>query len=246
MQLFFLLASTITILLLGLLLLSILHRYRLEQLAGEQRLLIAQVETQELTLQEVAGEIHDNVNLSLVLAKLSLNTLNPDRKTEVLEKQETAVRLIGQAIDKLRDMSRGINTHLVTDQGLVRALEEEVARLRKNGRYLVHFAISGEPVFLDGRQDLALLRMAQEALNNIIRHAQATRVDISLAFGDRELTLCITDNGRGLEADYARLRSGSGRLNMKKRAGLLGGHCRIEGLPGGGTAVTITIPYNYG
>ncbi|WEK35838.1 MAG: histidine kinase [Candidatus Pseudobacter hemicellulosilyticus] len=232
---------TLFILLLSGFTLGLLVRYRREQLAGRERLLLAEVETQEKTYQSVAGELHDNINLSLVLAKMSLATLDPERKTEAVRKQENATRLIDQVMQYLRDLSHGLHPRLLNTMGLVQALETELARLREDSQLIVRFTLDGEPVFLEEEQDLGLLRITQEAFNNILRHAQATEVAIHLAYGEQDLILSITDNGLGRhEPDQE---TGMGRRQMEKRAALLGGYCRFLFPENGGTLVETSIPY---
>lgn len=255
MIIIFILVATIFILLLIAFIVSILFRYRRKQLAYKQEMqtlkedlekniLTAQLEVQEQTFQNIAREIHDNIGLSLTLAKLNLNTMDIEERVTALEKLDASVDLIGQAIDDLRNISSSLNSDIIADQGLIKALDQEISKLKKLKLYSIEFIINGNPVFLDSQQELVLLRIAQEAFNNIIKHANARSINISLDYRDNILTLRVTDDGSGFnEANYETGKS-SGLVNMKNRAVLLNGSCTISGAPAAGTTVQVTVPFN--
>jgi len=98
-----------------------------------------------------------------------------------------------------------------------------------------------EPVLPDAHAT-AVFRIAQASLTNVARHADASRVDVTLTGGNGELALHISDNGRGFDLPTARRRYSYGLLGMSERARLIGGTLHIESTPGAGTIVSIHVP----
>ncbi len=109
----------------------------------------------------------------------------------------------------------------------------------------VEFATMGSEFRLPSEAELALYRMAQEALSNVVRHAQATYVTVQLDFADGEVSLSVEDNGRGFdvpESPAEMAPSGHyGLLGLQERAELNGGHLTIQSQPGQGTRLNITL-----
>ena len=102
----------------------------------------------------------------------------------------------------------------------------------------VSLEISGEPVVLPGAVDVALLRIAQEAVGNAVRHAHASRIAVTLSYMDDEVALDVVDDGTGLAADAG----GFGMTTMRDRAERLGGALVVESTPRRGTAVAVSVP----
>ncbi|MBL7729389.1 MAG: ATP-binding protein, partial [Dinghuibacter sp.] len=112
------------------------------------------------------------------------------------------------------------------------------------GNYTVHFNCTGDAVFMDAKKELILFRIVQEALNNVIKHAQATEITVNMHYGAEELSIQVADNGQGMENPsplVTSINGGSGLGNMKKRAAMVGGRCTITAQPGGGVCVTVTV-----
>jgi two-component system, NarL family, sensor kinase len=207
----------------------------------EKNILGAQLEMQEQTLQHISREIHDNINLGLTLAKLTLTSAAP---AALQQKSGEAINHITTAIENLTALSRNIGAHLVEEEGLLAAIKNELGKLTKAGQYKVVFNCTGEPVFMEGKKELVIFRMVQEALNNIIKHAHANQITLSMNYGERELNITIADDGCGIaHCPPGHIPAkGAGLGNMKKRAAMVGGYCEITTGAKGGTAVLITIP----
>ncbi len=213
------------------------------KIAHETELLQSQLEIQEQTFQNISREIHDNIGQKLTLAKLHLNTLNfSDRKNSEI-KANDSVKLIGEAISDLSDISRSMSSEIILSNGLIKGLEFETNQLQKSGLYNIDLSVTGEIIFLDANKELVLFRIAQEALNNIIKHASATNINIDLHYDVEKFDLAITDNGKGFQHDKNE-EGGTGLINMRKRANTLNGKCKIISSPGTGTRIKIEIPLN--
>ena len=119
----------------------------------EKNLLSTQLEIQEQTLQHISREIHDNIGLSLTLAKLNLNTLNKSNGENVAEKIEESTGLISKAIRDLSAISHGLNANVINNNGLIKALEEETERISKIGILEANLLVTGSPVFLNDQTE---------------------------------------------------------------------------------------------
>ena len=208
----------------------------------EKSLLSSQLEMQEQTLQHISREIHDNIGLSLTLAKLNLNTLNKAISENMIEKIEESAGLISKAIRDLSAISHGLNANVINNNGLIKALEEETERISKIGVIEANLLITGSPVFLEDQTELLLFRIVQEGMNNIIKYAEATKILITLHFNCSDLELKISDNGKGFSQE-PHIRTGSGLLNMKARTQMLNGMLSVNSNTNG-TSINVKIPIN--
>jgi len=211
------------------------------KVAHENEMLQSQVEIQEQTFENISREIHDNIGQKLTLAKLHLNTMNLYDAGKASIQLNDSITMISEAINDLSDISRSMSSEIILNNGLIKALEFELVQLNKSGLFKIGLSIQGEPVFLDAQQELILFRIVQEAINNIIKHALATKIDIYLCYGQEKISLHISDNGKGFLYD-ADSKNGTGLANMKRRAAWLHGVCMINTEPGAGTKINIEIP----
>ncbi len=206
----------------------------------QNSLLQSQLEIQEQTFQNVSREIHDNIGQKLTLAKLHLNTLNYTDIDKATLQVNDSVSMISEAINDLSDISRSMSSEIILNNGLIKALEFEAAQLTKSGIYKISFSTTGNPIFMNANTELLLFRIAQEVLNNIVKHACASVIDIRLHYDTVLLTMEITDNGKGFYADESCL--GTGLQNIKKRAAILKGNLAINSIVNAGTKIKIKIP----
>lgn len=247
----FVLTSLFLILLLVSFISTILYKYKQKQnaylksleelkIAHENQLLQTQLEIQELTFQNISREIHDNIGQKLSLAKLHLNTLNYGFLEKTAHTVTDTVNMISEAINDLSNLSRSMSSENILNNGLIKALEFEVEQLIKPGIFQVKFSTTGYPIFLDANIELVLFRIVQEAINNIIKHAAASCIDIELHYAEDLLKIKISDNGKGFNLDT--ISNGTGLLNMKKRAKMLNGTLEIKSFPDIHTQIIIEIP----
>jgi len=253
----FVIIATILILALVVFTILILFLYQKKQVAflqnletlkldHEKNLLKTQLEIQEQTFQNISREIHDNIGLSLTLAKLNLNILELEKPQKLKELVLSSVELISKSINDLSDISKSLNSEAISQQGLLNALQLEMERLRKLNKFTVNFEVTGNPVFFDSQKELVLFRIAQEALNNIIKHADARNIFMGVSFNETELELSIKDNGKGFcnKTNKKSLQENrkAGLANMQIRSRLIHGRMKIESEIGKGTTITITAP----
>ena len=248
----FIIATTTLILIMGGFILSILILYRKKQIKNEKALedlktefekniLLAQLEIQEQTFQEISREIHDNINLTLTLAKLKLNTTR-EKNVEL----DYSIQLIGNAISDLTDLSRSMNSDIIKECGLLSALSIEIERIKKIHPLKINFHLSGNPTFLDSEKELFIFRILQEALNNILKHSKAKNVTINLDYSPSQLKIEIQDDGIGLGKEFKIREKGrypsAGLRTMRKRIELMNGYFDVQSELNKGTRILFSLP----
>lgn len=233
--------------------LSILNKRKLEivkkiesiKIAHNNELLKTQLEIQEYTFEKISKEIHDNISLGLTLAKLQTTTyLDQEQKDPKL--LEFSIDLISKSLVDLNDISKSMDANQLLSHGLIKALESEINVLNKTGLFSVDFSIVGDPLYLDAESDLVLLRIFQEACNNIIKHARASTIGLKLRYETDHITMLISDDGTGFELkkvlEQKEIRKRSGLQNIKARAKLINAKVDIRSSPGEGTSIEILTP----
>jgi signal transduction histidine kinase len=206
----------------------------------DRTMLQSRLEIQEQTFKTISQELHDNFGQTLTLAKLNLNTLDFKAADTEHEKVKSTVDLLTQTIQSIRDLSKNLHADIISENGLIYALESELKLIEKAGTLKTTLSVTGETEWMDSGKSLIIFRIVQEALNNIVKHANATTIDVKFHFGD-ELRLTIEDNGAGfVKTDEQK--NGSGLRNMSDRARVIGAQFNIQSADTGGTLVTLTIP----
>lgn len=213
------------------------------KLDHEKTLMAAQLEIQEQTFQNISREIHDNISLSLTLAKLQLHTIDWNSKEKSGEQITSSIKLISKSIAELSDISKGLNADIIIQDGLLKALEEEVLRIQQVGLFSIKYELTGTPVYMDNQKELIIFRIIQEAFNNIIKHANAKTTRLTLHYNMVKLDISITDDGNGFDTNVARTNRQAGLKNMETRVKILKGHMNIYSVSGKGTILSFNIPY---
>lgn len=209
--------------------------------ANESLLMQTRLEVREQTCSQISREIHDHISLSLSLCKLHLNSIDFRRPAELIDKVNVSVHLIGQSIASLNDISKSLDTDYQQTRDIIDLLQIELRRLERTGLFKTGYEVVGQPVSLRKDVELLVLRIVQEALNNIIKHAEASLVTIKLIYVAQRLECNILDNGRGFQVQAAGTR-GAGLNNMAKRASMIGADLTVKSEPGKGTLISIVLP----
>ena len=251
-------ASTVLFLVLVIIIFSVVGLYQRRKIiflqemarikiAYQRELLQSQIETQNQTLEYVGQELHDNIGQMLSVAMLHLNGLEEELAQST---HQSAVRRMVESIEgtitAVRQLSKTLDKSTVKRFGLTESLNLELERIRQTGRYQTSLQVLGQPYALGDEAGIILFRMAQESLNNALKHARAKNLTIEAAYQPDTFSLSIIDDGQGFDQTEVTARqlshSGSGLHNLHQRAQLLGGTCTIDSRPGAGTRVSITLP----
>jgi signal transduction histidine kinase len=207
-----------------------------------QTLLQSQIEIQEQTLQHISRELHDNLGQVASLIKINLNTLKLDNLPKATEKIAETKELTIQLIADIKSLSVSLGSDRIAQAGLVKALETEVDRLNKTGQFTAIFALEGTMPVMDNDKAVILYRMAQEILNNMVKHSQATQINIFLNVSENLFTLAFRDDGIGFNTAEKLNSSGAGLRNLTSRALLIHATLRILSSAENGTSITIEMP----
>ena len=202
---------------------------------------------QEEERRRMARDLHDDTIQSLIALKQRLQLLEmaPHNEPPVTAIAELEI-LTEQAIENLRRLTRALRPIYLEDLGLVAALEMLGQETTQSSKLPVRFQRIGTERRLAPEVELALYRMAQEALSNIVRHAQASEASLSITFDSQLVTLEVTDNGQGFDvpkspSEFAP--SGHfGLLGLHERAELIGAELEIESRTGQGSRVSVKLP----
>lgn len=210
-----------------------------EKVARQKELAQAAIQVQEAERQQLGEELHDNVNQLLATTKLYLEHAlsNPEVADDFVNKANANISVI---IEEIRKLSRSLTPPGLAEPGLLAAINDLLTDLGSAGDMKFDFRSEGI-VEDDLSRDkmLAIYRIVQEQLNNIIKHASAQNVSISLERIEDELVLKISDDGIGF--DPAVLRFGVGLTNIRNRAELYGGQMELQSKPGDGATVFVRI-----
>ena len=216
---------------------------RVLKLDFEKAIISSQLEIQEKICQNIGREIHDNINLSLTLAKLHLNTIHYTDIQKSESQIEKTVCLITETIDNLTSISRGLNSEIVISYGLIWSVENEINRLREINLFKIEFEVSGEQFKINAKRELIIFRIIQEALKNILKHADCKLVKMKFIYEEGNLRISIEDDGKGFDLDSLSLKLGSAGLkNISSRTRLLEGRMELYSSIGKGTKLNIIIP----
>ena len=171
-----------------------------------------------------------------------LRNNEPKPGIQLVNKLQSSIGLIEVSIQSVRQISSDLRPAVLDHLGLKEAIEWAATKFQARTGIRCRLAWAVKTELADRTRQLAMFRILQEALTNVVRHAHAGAVRISVRERGRMLTLTIRDNGRGItKAERSSVES-IGLLGMTERARLLGGRLTIAGAPGRGTTVTVTVP----
>ena len=193
----------------------------------------------------ISRQVHDELGQALTGLKMDLYWLAhrlPKKYRLMHEKTKAMSAHIDETIQTVRRIATELRPGILDDLGLVPAIEWQAQEFEKRTRIQCQVTSELKEVTLDQDLNTAFFRIFQGTLTNVIRHAQATRVEVSIRADDEACVLEVKDNGRGIsEAEINDTRS-IGLLGMRERAALLNGELSITGAPGQGTTVSVRIP----
>lgn len=208
------------------------------------------LEEQELDRNRIARDLHDSTvqNLTMLMHKTELCTklLNVDNVRVMLELQ-TMIENIKMTIDDMREIIYNLRPMSLSNLGLAATLESYCTHIKRNHNIETDFVLTGEEPNILQIQKITLYRIVQEACNNIVKYAKATKIHIELNFSEEKIEVVIQDNGVGFDKEK-KIKQNSDQLHgfglsiMRERAKLLEGQFEIQSAPKKGTIVRIIVP----
>ena len=218
-----------------------LEAYRLSARALAARILNAQ----EQERVRVSRELHDDTGQALTLLLVRLQLVEGISSEPAVQRELADLRLlVGETIDGVRRLAVHLGPSVLEDLGLRAALEWLADRVRAETGLVVALRLDSDCRDVPSEVGVAIFRVAQEALTNVVRHAQATRVDVRIGTNDDCLELLVADDGRGFAVEEAKARpiASVGLFGMAERIALVGGALDIDSAPGAGTRIRASVP----
>jgi two-component system, NarL family, sensor kinase len=211
------------------------NKQKLDQVKAEyeKTLLDTEFEIQQETLTQVGRELHDNIGQLLSLAKLNLNSSKPEKQAEGKE-------YINQIIQEVRSLSKTLNLDWVESITLEEFIAQQLKKIETTGFCETIFEPGISLPNLKKDQKLILIRVIQECLNNIIKHASPEQIQICITEESSLKKIRIKDNGIGFDTTLTS--TGSGLINLKKRMETIGGKFALSSTIGNGTEIELHLP----
>lgn len=207
------------------------------------------IQAQEAERERISREIHDDLGQSLVTFKMFFQSTLLGPQTDNPKQNKRVKKLtddIDRIIEKTRHLTSSLRPSTLGVLGLSTSLTALIEEFKQKN-FNINFEYEKSLDRLDFQSDaINLYRIIQEALTNIVKHAQATRVDITMKVLRNQLSILIKDNGKGFRLEKSvnngQRAGGIGLSTMRERAWLLKGTLEIKSTPGKGTAITLLIP----
>jgi len=228
-----------------------------EQKQGEEKLLASHENLRNLSSHlekilekertNISREIHDELGQLLTALKFDISWLMkklPADQIVLTEKTHSMMELIDMTIRTVQRIATELRPRLLYDLGLVTAIEWHAEDFQKRTGIECKLMLDRNELYLDPARSTALFKIFKEALTNVLRHAEASRVDVSLLQRGRAIVLKVKDNGRGITGHEISDPKSVGLIGMQERVHPWGGQLHIKGVTGKGTTLKVTMPVN--
>ena len=203
------------------------------------------VEAQESERRQLSRELHDRVGQNLTALGINLDILRSQASAQfapdLRARLDDSIELIEATAGSIENVMAELRPPMLDDHGLLAALQWYASQFTQ--RTGIEVSVQGDDVSpRPGLQlEITLFRIAQEALNNVAKHARATRVDVELHVADGDFSLAVTDDGVGFEPTAVPPHAGRGMATMRERAQSVGGHFEVATAQGAGTRVAARV-----
>lgn len=205
---------------------------------------------QEEERKRLSRELHDDLGQRLNAVKMGIETLGDDlsgESADAMERVSGLSEMLQDSIQSVRQLSAGLRPPVLERYGLVRTIREHCEKLADAHGLEIDFQAPGmKEVKLDNKTEIKLFRVVQEAVHNVVKHADADQLKIRLIASYPTVRLRIEDNGKGFDVDQHYATSDGmrlGLLGMSERVDLLGGSFDVHSQLGQGTRITVELPY---
>ncbi len=185
------------------------------------------------TLNYIGQELHDNIGQKLSVARMMLGS---NLQADNAEAREEIYKILGESIQDIRDLSKTLIIDNIGNFNFIESVEKEVHRINKFKLIKVYYSVNRQEIDLEIHHSIILFRIIQEAINNVLKHANAKEMKIIINDEKTILKIEIEDNGKGLcDAEN----KGSGLTNIYNRAKFINAKVNMESVPNSGTLLSI-------
>ena len=224
------------------------ERYEKFQMEAQHKetLIKSTIASQEKERLRIARALHDEVGVLLSTIRMAINFKLA--KFEDLEGiaaiKNDSLELIDISMETVRRISHEMSAKVLEQQGLSEAIRQTSRQINKSGGLRIQMNEVGAPKRFDPNKELILYRISQELLNNTIKHAEATQMDIKLNWLKTHLELTVEDNGKGFSVtEEKEMGGGIGISNMETQANAIDASLIIDSTPGKGAKTTLAVPF---
>lgn len=233
--------------------LSVYNRYRHKQQKEMSAQLLQQqelrnkaiIEAEEKERIRIARELHDGIGQQLSAAKMNLSAFETNLDRQSKQQFDKVVMLVDEAVKEVRSISHNMMPNALLRSGLASAIRDFVHKINVSDALKVELQIVGLQNRLESTTETVLYRVLQECVSNIIKHANATQINIQLIQHNQHLNMLIEDNGVGFDVKtIGTEQEGIGIRNMISRVHFLSGTIDFDSTPAKGTTVIVDVPIN--
>ena len=208
----------------------------------QAKILQARIEEHEKTLNDVSKELHDNVGQLLGFVRMNMRVIG----NFAHEKQQSPIQTVNRILDEVmldvRHISHSLNSEFIKGKGLHNCLAEELEYLKTSKKLACSIDVEGDYQSMSAELELAIFRIAQEAINNTLKHANATLFSIHLKYTSADFTAAFIDDGDGFDGSDIDRQNGIGFINMRERAKLINGTLEVKSTPSEGCIILLSVP----
>ncbi len=210
------------------------------------------VERQQSTIEDermsIARDLHDELGQTLTALKIDITMLRKKLSSGTLTDQivitefDSITKLINKLTGSVKRISSGLRPETLDELGIIESIRWQAAEFEKRYEIKCSTFLNSGPTVLDRNLSIALFRIVQESLTNVVRHANATQVEIFLEQIDDFLFLAVSDNGKGIHEDQLKSSQSLGLIGLRERVRLFNGKLNIRSEEANGTMVSVMIP----
>ncbi|MET0635389.1 MAG: sensor histidine kinase [Chitinophagaceae bacterium] len=249
---YILIGTIVTALLAGLLGYSMYRRFKLKQQARMQLEIMNQqelatravIEAEEKERQRIARDLHDGVGQMMSAARINLSAFEAEKTFENMGQQiafNKIVGLVDESCREIREVSHNMVPNALLKHSLAAAVSDFLDKINQKS-IRIHLFTEGLDKRLDSNVETVLYRVVQECVNNVIKHASASSLDISIVRDKDGISATIEDNGTGFDTSLKNDFTGIGLKNIQARIGYLKGSFDLNSAPGRGTLIGLYVP----
>jgi two-component system NarL family sensor kinase len=218
--------------------------YKQAQLKQRNTAMQAIIETEESERRRIAQDLHDSVSQTMSAAKINLTVIGselPFVNDDQRKRFEKAINLVDYGFREVRTISHNMMPWALHKTGLAQVIKQFIENI-ENDTIAINFYSKGFDAPFDDTIEIILYRVLQESVNNVMKHANASRLDVSLIRDADNISLTIEDNGLGFDIANPETRNGMGLNNLRSRINFLKGKVELDSQPGRGTLVSVYVP----
>jgi two-component system, NarL family, sensor kinase len=200
----------------------------------------AKIEIQEHLLKNLSWELHDNIGQLLSVSKMQLAMIAAPISIQDKKMLEDTIAILGNVLEEIRLLSKSLNTESIVFMGLAKAIQTDIDRLNRINFLKADLQIIGTVYSIYSNHEIILFRMVQEIITNVMKHAKASTLTITLHYQTNTLDIIAVDNGIGMQ--YEAFNTGIGLKNIASRSKFINASTTNANMPEGGLKTTISYP----